>query len=212
MAKKSEAEKIVAEIPEGGYASSPSGGVRVVRGSGDEAGGFRWISGKNEKPLDEDAVLKNLMRVSGEVLSRWTVVAPEAAADDERERAARDEAVRERVGLKRVGAESGSPGNGSRKKPEPEVPEGFALLEGAVLAPGDRVVTDADRGPERVASIGSGGVSRGRAYLKLMLEPASPEGGEARRRFVSPRKAYPIRKATEAARKEAVVTPEPVEA
>lgn len=69
MAKKSEAEAILREIPEGGYAVNPSGGTKIVRGSGDEASGFRWISGKSEGPADEDLVLQRLMRVKSEVLA-----------------------------------------------------------------------------------------------------------------------------------------------
>lgn len=91
--------------------------------------------------------------------------------------------------------------NGTTKKAakvEAPLPRGFKVGVGADLAPGDQVVTDADRGPERVVSIGSGGVSRGRSYLKLMLEPVAESGGEERRRFISPRKEYPIKKATKA--------------
>lgn len=95
--------------------------------------------------------------------------------------------------------------NGAAKKEkaakkEIEVPRGFKIGTGADVAVGDLVVTDAEQGPERVVSIGSGGVSRGREYLKLMLEP--PKGklgsGEARRRFISPRKEYPVKQATKA--------------
>ena len=88
--------------------------------------------------------------------------------------------------------------NGARKKTAAmELPRGFKVGTGADLAPADLVVTDAPRGPERVVSVGSGGVSRGKTYLKLMLEPVEG-GGEARRRFISPRKEYPIKKATKA--------------
>ncbi len=88
--------------------------------------------------------------------------------------------------------------NGSAKKEASPLPRGFKVGVGADLAPGDQVVTDADRGPERVVSIGSGGVSRGRAYLKLMLEAPAGGDGEPRRRFISPRKEYPMKKATKA--------------
>lgn len=88
--------------------------------------------------------------------------------------------------------------NGSKKttKEAPPLPRGFKVGVGADLEIADQVVTDEKNGPERIVFIGSGGVSRGREYLKLMLEP--PAGGEARRRFISPRKEYPMKKATKA--------------
>ena len=123
----------------------------------------------------------------------WKVVGPEGSEEYRGEREKRDEAVRERVGLKKAGVTK----NEAVKGKGPEAPEGFRVGTGAELAPGDLVVTDADRGPERVVGVGSGGVSRGRNYLKLTLEPVAG-GGEARRRFVSPRKEYPIKKAEQA--------------
>ena len=204
VAKKTEAEALLAKIPEGGYAVSPSGSTKIVRGSGEAAEGFLWISGKTEAPADEEGLLKRLMKISPKVVEGWKVVGPDEVAEDLAERTAKDEEVRERVGLNKAAkAQEEAKKNGAatsrRSTKEPiSVPKGFTVGTGADAEVGDQIITD--ESPERIVSIGSGGISRGRAYLKLMLEP--PKGklgsGEARRRFISPRKEYPIKKAKKA--------------
>lgn len=186
MASKEQAKKLLESIPKGGYLASDSGGVRVTPMAG---GGFRWLSGKVETEVDHETAVKRLAWYKPEALAKVRAyTAEEGTVKSFEEKLRADETLSE-LGVR-------SPKSGAAKKSKAvEAPEGFKVGVGADLVPGDQVVTDPGRGPERVVSVGSGGVSRGRVYLKLMLEPIKEPGGERRRRFISPRKKYPLKKA-----------------